>query len=116
VIRLPRTVPPKLAHEMILTGRRLTADEALTYGLVNRVTDAGAALDGARALAADIVESSPTSVRISLQVMEETRGITDVVDAVTHHSPALDDLMVSEDAIEGLTAFAQKRKPQWRNR
>jgi acetyl-CoA C-acetyltransferase len=116
VVRLPRTVPAKLANEMILTGRRLTAAEGLSYGLVNRVTGAGRALDGARELAAEILESSPTSVRISLQVMEETRGIPDVVDAVTHHSPALDDLMISEDAMEGLTAFAQKRKPQWRNR
>ncbi|MEU4244511.1 acetyl-CoA acetyltransferase [Actinoplanes sp. NPDC026619] len=116
VVRLPRTVPAKLANEMILTGRRLTADEALAHGLVNRVTEAGAALAGARALAAEILDSSPTSVRISLQVMEESRGIPDVVDAVTHHSSALDDLMISEDAREGLTAFAQKRKPQWRNR
>ncbi|MFI5890075.1 acetyl-CoA acetyltransferase [Actinoplanes sp. NPDC051513] len=116
VVRLPRTVPAKLANEMILTGRRLTAAESLAHGLVNRVTGAGRALDGARELAAEILESSPTSVRISLQVMEETRGIPDVVDAVTHHSPALDDLMISEDAMEGLTAFAQKRKPRWRNR
>jgi acetyl-CoA C-acetyltransferase len=116
VIRLPRTVPVKVANEMILTGRRLGADEALQYGLVNRVAEAGGALEGARALASEILDSSPTSVRISLQVMEETRGIPDVVDAVTYHSPALDELMVSEDAIEGLTAFAQKRKPQWRNR
>ncbi|MEU7874486.1 acetyl-CoA acetyltransferase [Dactylosporangium sp. NPDC049140] len=116
VVRLPRTVPVKLANEMILTGRRLSADEALAHGLVNRVTAAGGALDGARTLAAEILESSPTSVRISLQVMEETRGIPDVVDAVTHHSPALDELMVSADMVEGLTAFAQKRRPQWRNR
>jgi acetyl-CoA C-acetyltransferase len=116
VVRLPRTVPPKLANEMILTGRRLTADEALSHGLINRVTGAGQALDGARELAAEILDSSPTSVRISLQVMQETRGIPDVVDAVTHHSPALDELMVSEDMTEGLTAFAQKRKPRWLNR
>ncbi|GIF26714.1 acetyl-CoA C-acetyltransferase [Actinoplanes tereljensis] len=116
LIRLPRTVPAKLANEMILTGRRLTADEALAYGLVNRVTEAGAALDGARALASEILDSSPTSVRISLQVMEETRGIPDVIDAVTRPSAAVDDLMTSEDATEGLAAFAQKRKPQWRNR
>ncbi|MFC4063538.1 acetyl-CoA acetyltransferase [Actinoplanes subglobosus] len=116
VVRLPRMVPPKLANELILTGRRLSAADALSYGLVNRVTEAGAAVDGARALAAEILEGSPTSVRISLQVMEETRGIADVVDAVTHPSPAFDELMVSEDAIEGLIAFAQKRKPQWRNR
>ncbi|MFF5290212.1 acetyl-CoA acetyltransferase [Paractinoplanes globisporus] len=116
LVRLPRTVPVKLAHEMILTGRRLTAAEGLAYGLVNRVAPAGEALSVARELAAGILDSSPTSVRISLQVMEETRGMPDVVDAVNHHSPALDELMVSEDAREGLTAFAQKRKPRWRNR
>jgi acetyl-CoA C-acetyltransferase len=116
LIRLPRTVPPKVANEMILTGRRITAAEALGYGLVNRVTDAGQAMDGARALAAEILDSSPTSVRISLQVMEETRGVPDVIDAVTRRSTAFDDLMATEDAIEGVTAFAQKRRPVWRNR
>jgi len=101
---------------MILTARRLSADEALAYGLVNRVVPAGTALDGARALAAEILEGSPTSVRISLRVMEETRGIPDVVQAVEHQSTALDDLMASEDATEGVTAFAAKRRPHWRNR
>ena len=116
LIRLPRTVPPKLATEMILTGRRLTAAEALAHGLVNRVVPAGTALDGARALAAEILAGSPTSVRVSLRIMEETRGIPDVVEAVNYPSSALDDLMASEDALEGVAAFAQKRKPQWRNR
>jgi acetyl-CoA C-acetyltransferase len=116
VVRLPRTVPPKVATEMILTGRRITAAEALGYGLVNRVVDAGTALAGARALASEILGGSPTSVRISLQVMEETRGIPDVIDAVTHPTTAFDDLMASEDTFEGLTAFAQKRRPHWRNR
>jgi acetyl-CoA C-acetyltransferase len=116
LIRLPRAIPPKVATEMILTGRRITAEEALGYGLVNRVTKAGKALDGARALAAEILDGSPTSVRVSLRIMEEARGIPDIIDAVTHRSDALDDLMASEDAIEGMTAFAQKRRPRWRNR
>ena len=116
VVRLPRTVPPKGATEMILTGRRISADEALTYGLVNRVVEAGTAVEGARTLAAEILDGSPTSVRISLQVMEEKRGIPDVIDAVTHPSTAFDELMTSEDFTEGLTAFAQKRRPHWRNR
>jgi len=116
LVRLPRTVPPKVATDMILTGRRLTAAEALSYGLVNRVTEAGQALGGARALAAEILAGSPTSVRVSLRVMAETRGIPDVIDAVTRPSAALDDLMASEDRIEGMTAFADKRPPRWRNR
>ncbi len=116
LIRLPRTVPPKVATEMILTGRRLGADEALAYGLVNRVVPAGTAVEGARALAAEILEGSPTSVRVSLRIMAETRGIADVVEAVNYPSAALDELMASEDAIEGMTAFAARRRPRWRNR
>jgi len=99
---------------MILTGRRLTAEEALHHGLVNRaVVDAGTALDGARALAEKILAGSPTSVRASLQVMDETAGIPDTVDAIRHQSPALDALLVSQDMVEGLAAFAQKRPPHW---
>ena len=112
LIRLPRTVPPKIATEMILTGRRLSAAEALAYGLVNRVVPAGTAVEGARALAAEILAGSPTSVRVSLRIMEETRGIADVVEAVNYPSAALDELMASEDATEGMTAFAAKRRPR----
>jgi acetyl-CoA C-acetyltransferase len=116
LVRLPRAVPQKLANEMILTGRRLTAEEALQHGLVNRVVDAGTALEGARALAREILTGSPTSVRVSLQMMAETEGVADTVTAVTQPSAALDDLMISEDMVEGLRAFAAKRKPRWKNR
>jgi acetyl-CoA C-acetyltransferase len=115
LIRLPRTIPPKVATEMILTGRRVTAEEALAYGLVNRVVPAGTALDGARALAAEILAGSPTSVRISLQIMAETSAIHDVAEAVVHQGRALDDLMSTQDAAEGPAAFAAKRRPHWHN-
>jgi acetyl-CoA C-acetyltransferase len=116
LVRLPRAVPQKLANEMILTGRRLTAEEALQHGLVNRIVGAGTALEGARALAQEVLTGSPTSVRVSLQMMAETEGVADTVTAVTQPSAALDGLMISEDMVEGLTAFAAKRKPLWRNR
>ncbi|NYI75544.1 acetyl-CoA acetyltransferase [Nocardioides panzhihuensis] len=115
-VRLPRAIAPKLANELILTGRRMGADEAHRVGLVNRVAPAGGALPAARELAAEILESSPTSVRTSIALMAETSGISDVVDAVNRRSAAVDDLLMSEDSIEGITAFAQKRAPQWKNR
>ena len=74
LVRLPRSIPPKVATEMILTGRRVTAAEALGYGLVNRVTEAGEAVDGARALAAEILDGSPTSVRVSLRSWRRPAG------------------------------------------
>jgi acetyl-CoA C-acetyltransferase len=73
---------------MILTGRRITATKASQWGLVNEVTPPGKALDGARALAARILEGSPTSVRISLQLMAETQDIADTVEAVRHRRPS----------------------------
>jgi acetyl-CoA C-acetyltransferase len=79
LVRLPRSVPPKVATEMILAG-------------------------------------SPTSVCVSLQVMAEAAGVPDVLDAVTQPAAALDDLMASADALEGMTAFAGKRAPRWQNR
>jgi acetyl-CoA C-acetyltransferase len=116
LVRLPRTVPPKVANEMILTGRRITAEEALSYGMINRVVEPGTALEGARALAAKVLESSPTAVRASLQIMNETEAIPGTVDAVAHPSPVVDELLFSEDSAEGIAAFAQKRRPVWRNR
>ncbi|MBT0566417.1 acetyl-CoA acetyltransferase [Williamsia sp. CHRR-6] len=116
VVRLPRQLPVKTATEMILTGRRLGAQEALERGLVNKVTPAGQALAGARELAAEIMAGSPTSVRVSLQLMNETEGIADTIAAVTHRSGALDELMIAEDTMEGLSAFGEKRPPQWKNR
>lgn len=110
-----RSIPPKVATEMILTGRRVGADQALAYGLINRVTPAGQALEGARALAAEILDGSPTSVRLSLQAMAETRAIPDVIDAVTSTADVVDELMGSADSAEGMAAFAQKRRPVWRN-
>ncbi len=115
VVRLPRAIPEKIANELILTGRRIGAEEAKALGIVSRIAPAGRAVDAAKELAAEILDGSPTSVRISLEVMNATRGIPDVVDAVTARTSAFDDLMSSADATEGITAFAQKRKPQWKN-
>lgn len=116
VVRLPRAVPEKIAHELILTGRSILADEALRLGLVSRVVPKGGALGAARELAAEIVAVSPTSVRLSLEAMEQTRGLADPVEAARLETDAMDQLLISEDTLEGVMAFAEKRTPQWRNR
>jgi len=115
-VRLPRTMPPKIATELLLTGRRMGVEEARAHGLVNRVTEAGQALAGAREIAAEIVSSSPSSVRATLALMAETAAVADTAEAVNQRSEAVTDLLMSEDTVEGMTAFAQKRPPRWVNR
>jgi len=115
VIRLPRQIPEKIAYELVLTGRMMSAEDAHRYGVVNKLVPAGQAMAAARELADEILAASPTSVRISLQVMEATRAIPDPVDAVNARLSFFDDLLASENFMEGVTAFAQKRPPQWRN-
>jgi enoyl-CoA hydratase/carnithine racemase len=115
LVRLPRAIPQKVANELILTGRRIGADEARQLGVVNRIAPEGQALQAARELAAEILDGSPTSVRLSLKLMEQTQGIADTLDAVNAPNDLVDELMTSADAIEGMTAFALKRKPEWKN-
>ncbi|MFC8427958.1 acetyl-CoA acetyltransferase [Streptomyces sp. NPDC057253] len=112
-IRLARALPPKVATEMLLTGRRMGAQEAHRWGLVTEITGPGKALAAAREMAARILEGSPAAIRSTLRLMTETAGITDTVAATRHPSAVLDELFVSEDAIEGMLSFAQKRKPRW---
>ncbi|MRK00890.1 acetyl-CoA acetyltransferase [Aeromicrobium sp. S22] len=116
VVRLPRAVPEKVANEMILTGRSIGAEEAIQLGLVTRTVPKGDALAAARRLAQEVVAVSPTSVRLSLEAMEQTRGIADPVEAARHETDAMDQLLISEDTLEGIMAFGEKRAPQWKNR
>ena len=114
--RLPRQIPKKIATELILTGGKISAQDARGYGLVNRVVEDGTALEAARKLAEEILDGSPTSVRLSIQVMNEADEFASEFAAVQHRSTAVEDLITSEDMVEGPMAFAQKRKPNWKNR
>lgn len=116
VVRLPRQIPEKVATEMILTGRRISAAEAETRGLVNRIAPAGEALTAARELAEEILTGSPTSVRLSLEWMQHADAIPGTTAAAASPTAAMDELITSEDMQEGMTAFVLKRAPQWRNR
>ncbi|MGC5256551.1 acetyl-CoA acetyltransferase [Gordonia sp. DT218] len=116
LVRLPAAVGGALARDMILTGRRLDATEALAAGLVSRVAPAGEVMTLARTVADEVLTSSPTSVRESLRAMESSAAIPDEIDAIDATSTALDSLLVSQDTIEGITAFVSKRPPRWTGR
>ena len=115
LVRLPRQVPPRLAMELALTGDFISAERAAEMGLINRVVPAGTALEAARELAATICANGPLAVKVSKQVVTESAEWS--ADEVWQKQQALVmPIFTSEDAIEGATAFAEKRAPNWKGK
>lgn len=115
LVRLPRQIPPRLAMEMALTGEFIDADKAAAIGLVNRIVPQGGALDAARELAAAICANGPLAVRISKQVMTESIDWSSD-EMWQKQQDIVMPIFGSEDAIEGATAFAEKRAPNWKGK
>jgi len=114
VHRLPRHVPLKIAMGMMLTGRHITAAEAHRYGLVNAVVPPKDLLAAAERWAREILECSPASVQATKQA--SMQGLAKpLAEAMSGSYPLATKLFQSEDVIEGPRAFAEKRKPRWKN-
>ena len=115
-LRLSRRLPHVIAIEMLLTGRRMDAQEALAWGLVNHVTPTSEVLPRARALAEQICTSAPLSVAAYKEVLQRTEGLA-VRDGYrvmrSKACPAYHRMRASEDFKEGPRAFAEKRAPRW---
>ena len=114
-VRLVRQIPYTVAADLLLTGRHITAAEALSIGLIGHVVPDGQALDRALEIAAAIAANGPIAVRAILQVIRETEGMPEN-EAFALEAKAGMAVFASEDAKEGPRAFAEKRRPEFKDR
>lgn len=114
-LRLPRIVGSGIARDLLFTGRRVPADEALRIGLIDRLVAPEAVLEMAVELAASIAANAPLAVRAVKRALEEShaRPFEDARSAVSALRAELD---ATDDYEEGLAAFAEKRAPRFTGR
>ena len=113
--RLPRLVGPALAKELIFTGRSIGAEEAREIGLVNRVVPQGEALGVAKELAGEIAANGPLAVRHAKAATNRAMDV-DLVSGLEYEADQFALLFATEDAREGMGAFAERRKPEFKGR
>lgn len=116
--RLPRAIGLKRAMAMILTARRVSAEEGKALGFVHQVVAPGELMGAARTLAGEICQCSPMSVRASKQAVLSGLDEASVEAAIRNQRryPAVAALFSSQDFVEGPRAFAEKRPPKWSGR
>jgi enoyl-CoA hydratase len=115
LFRLGRKIPLNVAMELALTGDPIDAERAHHFGLVNRLVEPGQALEAAVALAEQICANAPIAVRESRRVVLEATHAPDDV-GWKMSAEGMGKAMQSEDFSEGLTAFIEKRPPEWKGR
>jgi E-phenylitaconyl-CoA hydratase len=114
-LRLPKTMPLSAAMELLLTGERITAQEAYRLGIVSRVVPPAELMPTARRLAEKICANGPLAVRVTKELA--WRGLEMSLEEGLRVYAALGALVrASEDAREGPRAFAEKRQPQFKGR
>ena len=115
VFRLPQQIPERIAMEMVMTGDHYSAERMYECGLVNALTDEGKALDVAKELAARIAVNGPLATAASKKIMKEYK--TWPHDEIwQRQQEIMNPVFSSADAIEGATAFAEKRAPEWKGK
>ena len=113
--RLPRLVGRGKALEMILTGMRVPAAEALRIGLVERVVPVAELMSAAQGLARQIADKAPIALRYAKEAVVGGLGLP-LADGVRLENDLSTLLRTTEDRVEGAKAFVEKRKPKWTGR
>ncbi len=112
---LPRLVGTGMACEMIFTGRMLSAEEALRVGLVNRVVEADEFPARVLELARELAAAPPQAVRFAKEAIYDAVGAS-LDQMLDYEEEAQAVCFESEDSLEGLTAFAEKRPPRFKGK
>jgi methylglutaconyl-CoA hydratase len=113
--RLPRIIGRSRAKELVFTARRLTSQEALAFGVVDRAVAAGQALPAALDLAREILPNGPVALRAAKEAIDA--GLDrDRAGGLSVEEACYARVLPTEDRLEGLAAFREKRKPVYRGR
>lgn len=112
LLRLPHRIPYQKALELALTGDSFTAEEAAGWGFVNVLTEPGEALAGALALAERITKNGPLAVAVTKEVIVRSAEWSEA-EMWRKQQELIRPVFASKDAMEGATAFAEKRTPNW---
>ncbi|MDR8407153.1 crotonase/enoyl-CoA hydratase family protein [Nonomuraea sp. 3-1Str] len=113
IMRLPRRIPYHVAMEIALTGDHYPASRLYELGLVNRITEPGAALEGALELARKIAANAPLALAATKKVIIESADWP-LEEMFRRQGEIINPVFGSKDAMEGAAAFAEKRAPQWK--
>lgn len=112
--RAHRRLPANIASELLLTGRRLSAEEGLRLGFVNRIVPGAELMTAAREMAGKIVSAAPLAVAALLETTREVEALSDeMAFKKLRELPARNRMRASADFLEGPRAFAEKRPPRW---
>jgi methylglutaconyl-CoA hydratase len=111
--RLPRLIGASRAKELIFTARRIGAEEAGRLGLVDRVVPVGQALPSALGLAREMLPNGPVALRMAKVAVNQGLGL-DLAAGLALERTCYAQVLPTQDRLEGLAAFHDKRKPQYR--